>query len=145
MIERAFLEDLESHGINTGPYNLAVWTCQSTSFLDCLDSLFRLTPPTALFLDEPMLFLAARQHLADKGVIAPRDVSLICDDPDPYFGIFAPPISRISWQSADLARQFLRWVNRIACGQDDRRQTFTKATFVEGGTIGPVNLSTRRK
>ncbi len=96
MIEQAFLDDLKSYGIRTGPYNLAVWQGEAADFRDCLDSLFRLTPPTALFLDEPMLFLAARQHLAGKGVLAPRNVSLICDDPDPYFGIFAPSISHIS-------------------------------------------------
>lgn len=145
MIEQAFLDDLESYGIRTGPYNLAVWQGEAADFRDCLDSLFRLTPPTALFLDEPMLFLAARQHLAGKGVLAPRNVSLICDDPDPYFGIFAPSISHISWKPEELARRTVRWVNRIACGHDDRRQTFTKAIFVEGGTIGPAPASQGRK
>lgn len=141
MIELAFLENLESHGIRTGSYNMAVWQGGAADFRDCLDSLFRLTPPTALFLDEPMLFLAARQHLAGKGLLAPRHVSLVCDDPDPYFGIFDPAISHISWKSGDLARQAARWVNRIACGHDDRRQTFIKASFVEGGTIGPAPAS----
>jgi DNA-binding LacI/PurR family transcriptional regulator len=138
MIEMAFLEDLESHGIRTGSYNMAVWHGGAADFRGCLDSLFRLTPPTALFLDEPMLFLAARQHLAGKGLLAPQNVSLICDDPDPYFGIFDPPISHIAWKSEDLARQAARWVNRIAGGHDERRQSFVKATFVEGGTIGPA-------
>ena len=145
MIEQAFLEELESQGIRTGSYHMAVWQGEAADFRDRLDSLFRLTPPTALFLDEPMLFLAARQHLAGKGLLAPRNVSLICDDPDPYFGIFTPPISHISWKSEDLARQVVRWVNRIACGHHDRRQTFTKATFVEGGMIGPPPASPRRK
>jgi hypothetical protein len=31
-----------------------------------------------------------------------------------------------------------RWADHVARGRDDRRQSFTKAEFVEGGTIGPV-------
>jgi DNA-binding LacI/PurR family transcriptional regulator len=143
--EQAFLDELENHGIKTGPYNLAVFDGGATGFHECIDSLFHLTPPTALFLDEPMHFFAAQQHLARKGILAPEHVSLIADDPDPYFGMFDPPISHIAWKADDLARSVARWVDRIARGRDDCRQTLTKSVFIEGGTIGPVPPIRRRK
>jgi DNA-binding LacI/PurR family transcriptional regulator len=136
--EQAFLEELESHGIKTGPYNLAVWEGGVAEFHACIDSLFRFTPPTALFLDETNHFLAAQHHLARKRLKAPEEVSLICDDLDPYFGMFVPAISHIAWKTDDLVREVVRWVERIACGKDERRQIHTKSIFVEGGTIGPA-------
>jgi len=30
------------------------------------------------------------------------------------------------------------WAANVSRGKEDRRQTMTKAEFVEGGTIGPV-------
>jgi hypothetical protein len=36
---------------------LAVWQGEAADFRDCLDSLFRLTPPTALFLDRKRGFM----------------------------------------------------------------------------------------
>ena len=32
----------------------------------------------------------------------------------------------------------MKWAENVAQGKVDLRQTSTKATFVEGGTIGPV-------
>ena len=37
-----------------------------------------------------------------------------------------------------VVRRVVRWVNNVARGKNDRRQTLTKAEFVEGGAIGPV-------
>ena len=78
LLERRFLEELERLGIEMGPYNLPDWENDRRSFHRCLDSLFRHTPPTALFLSESALFFATQQYLAGKGLAAPRDVSLIC-------------------------------------------------------------------
>ena len=41
-------------------------------------------------------------------------------------------------QGAGRRRRIVRWADNVARGKDDRRQTLTKAEFVEGGTIGPV-------
>jgi hypothetical protein len=32
----------------------------------------------------------------------------------------------------------MRWMNKVAQGENDRSQIGSKANFVEGGTIGPV-------
>jgi DNA-binding LacI/PurR family transcriptional regulator len=138
LFEKTFLERLEMHGIPTGPYNLPDWEDSAEGLCKCLDRCFGVTPPTAIFVDEMHIFLAAQQHLAQKGILAPRDVSLICGDPDPAFDWCRPSVAHISWDSRVLIRRILRWANEIALGKDNRRQLATKSTFVCGGTIGPA-------
>lgn len=36
-------------------------------------------------------------------------------------------------------RRIVRWADNIAKGKTDLRQSFTKSSFVPGGTVGPVN------
>lgn len=137
--ERVFLEELESHGIRTGQYNLPDWKDDLNDFHRCLDALFRHTPPTAMFIDIMPLFIAAQQHLAQCGIIAPRDVSLVCLDPDPAFDWCQPSVAHIHWDPNPLVRRMTRWADNVARGKEDRRQSVSKTKFVEGGTIGPVN------
>ena len=138
MLEREFLQDLESHGIKTGAYNLPDWSDNVRDFHRCLDSLFQHTPPTAIILDEFQYFTAAQLHLAYQGIIAPRDVSLVCTDPSPAFNWCQPVASHIDWDSDALVRRILKWADHVARGQEDYKQYQTSACFVEGGTIGPV-------
>jgi len=137
-MERSFIDDLQALGIPTGSYNLPAWGEHSAMFYERLDALFRHSPPTALFLDAVSLFHAARDYLAQKGLVAPRDVSLICDDPDVSFEWMQPTVAHIHWSFEPLARRVARWLENVATGKDDRRQTLFTAIFVEGGTIGPV-------
>lgn len=134
-----FVEVLESHDIAVGSYNLPSWKEDAEGLQRCLDSLFATTPPTALIIDEPELFLATQQHLANQGILAPRDVSLICTDPNRTFEWYQPKVAHNSWSVDAMVRRTARWVDNIACGKDDRRKTTVKATFVDGGTVGPVS------
>jgi DNA-binding LacI/PurR family transcriptional regulator len=136
---RAFLAELEAAGIATGSYNMPDWDESPEGFVRLLDSLFDgPTPPTALILCEPILYHAAFHHLSQQGLRVPLDVSLICTDYDPYFTWCLPTVSHIRWDHNPLVRRVVRWTNNIAKGKDDRRQSFPKAKFVEGGTIGPA-------
>jgi DNA-binding LacI/PurR family transcriptional regulator len=137
-LEQAFLDELMALGIPTGAYNLPDWGDDIAGFHRGLDSLFRHTPPTALFLMEARLFIAAQQHLARRGIIAPRDVSLVCDDPDVAFSWCLPVVSHFHWDTRPVVSRVVRWVENVAGGKEDRRQSLVKAEFVEGGTIGPV-------
>jgi hypothetical protein len=137
-MERSFIEELQSLGIATGSYNLPDWDDTKDGLYRLLGSLFRHTPPTALLIDEVPLYLAVELHLARLGLLAPRDVSLLCLDPSPAFRWHRPSVAHISWDSQPIINQIVRWADNVARGNDDRRQTFTKAGFVEGGTFGPV-------
>lgn len=136
--EQAFLNGLEAHGIRTGSYNLPDWEDTIDDFHRCLDSLFGRTPPTALIVDEASLFFAVLQFLAQRGLSAPRDVSLVCLDPNPCFSWSRPGITHVSWQPRPLVARVVRWADNVARGKDDRRNTPIKADFIEGETIGSV-------
>ncbi|MFU8894664.1 MAG: substrate-binding domain-containing protein, partial [Luteolibacter sp.] len=136
--EQAFLDELSALGIPTGIYNLPDWDNTIAAFHRCLDALFHHTPPTALVLSEARLFVSAQQHLARMGRIAPRDISIICDDPDSAFSWCDPPVSHIQWDTRPVVSRIVRWADRISRGIEDKRQRFTLGEFIEGGTIGPV-------
>jgi DNA-binding LacI/PurR family transcriptional regulator len=136
--EQAFLAELNALGIATGPYNMPDWGDDIAGFHRSLDSLFQHTPPTALFLDEARLFIAAQQHLARLGKVTPRDVSMIYFDPDVAFSWCDPPVSHIRSDSRPVVNRMVRWVDRVARGEEDKSQRSTAAEFVDGGTIGPV-------
>jgi DNA-binding LacI/PurR family transcriptional regulator len=137
-VERAFLAELEAHKLPVSDYNLPGWEETIEGFHACLDSLFRVTPPTALIIDEVPLFAAAQQFLGQRRLRVPQDVSLVCTDADPSFDWCQPPISHIRWDSRPVVRRVVRWVADVGRGKPDLRQTFTPAEFVLGGTIGPV-------
>jgi DNA-binding LacI/PurR family transcriptional regulator len=76
-------------------------------------------------------------HLARRGIHPPRDISLICSDPNLAFSWITPPIAHVRWDSRPVVRRAIDWVKNIAAGKPDLHQTLTKAELVEGGTIGP--------
>lgn len=140
-VDRIFLEQLSNHGIQTGAYNLPDWEDSPEGLRSLLDSLFRHSPPTAMLLDEPALFFAARDHLARKGIFAPEHVSMVCCDYDPIFEWCRPTIAHIAWDPQPMIRRVVKWSENISRGKDDRRKSASKAWLVKGGTIGPVPVS----
>ncbi len=99
---------------------------------------FGVSPPTALIIDEPFLFAAVQQHLARRGILAPEHVSLICIDNDPSFSWLHPSVAHLAWNPDQVLRKVGRWAEKVARGEIHHRQSFSKAKFVEGGTIGPA-------
>ena len=137
-LERLFLKQLESHGIITGQYNLPDWEESAESFNLCIDKLFMHTPPTALIFDEAQFLMAASYRLAQSNIFAPRDISLICQDSSHIFDWCQPQISHITWNPDPLVAHTVEWVKQFSLGKQQREAIFTEATFLEGGTIGPV-------
>ena len=136
--ERAFLAELAAHGIEPGAYHLPDWMDGIDGFQSRMQRLFEVTPPTAVVVDEPMLFVAAQQFLARKRWRVPEDVSLVCLDADTAFTWCRPSVAHVQWDCAPVLRRVVQWANHIAKGKKDLSQTLTKAKFIDGGTIGPV-------
>ena len=95
-------------------------------------------PPTAVIANESFLFNAVYHHLSNHGLRVPQDVSLICTELDRNHTWCRPSVAHIRWDHRPVMRRVVRWANNVARGNKDLRQTLTKATFVEGGTIGPA-------
>jgi DNA-binding LacI/PurR family transcriptional regulator len=134
--EQAFLDELKAHRLPACDYNLPDWEETKEGFQKLLRSLFRVTPPTALIIDEASFFIATQQFLASRVIRVPQQVSLICTDADPAFAWCTPAISHIRWDSGPLVRRIVRWAATVSRGGMDVKQTSVPAEFVIGGTIG---------
>ncbi len=137
---RTFIEGLQSHGIKVGDYNIPKMERTPEGLVGCLDSLFSITPPTALLIDEPVIYLTIQNELAHRGIFAPKDISLISLDSDPIFRWLRPTVAHIHWDMALVNRHIIRWVMNVSRGQDDKKRVYTNSVFVDGGTIGPVPI-----
>jgi DNA-binding LacI/PurR family transcriptional regulator len=135
--ELAFIDTLQRAGIATSSYNLPTWDGSVAGIHRILDEMFRLTPPTAVIIDEAQIFLAVQHDLARRGILAPEHVSLVATDQDPYFDYIRPTVAHIRCDTTPWARRITKWADHVAVGKEDRCQTLTKTIFVEGGTIGP--------
>lgn len=138
LLIRESLDEMNANGIKTGPYNTPEWEQTPAGLRKRLDSLFKVSPPTALILDRPNELIAAQLYLAQRGIFAPQDISLISDY-DPSFDWCEPTVSCIQWQSHPWVNRIVRWVGNVANGKDDRGQSFSNAKFEEKGTTGPVS------
>jgi DNA-binding LacI/PurR family transcriptional regulator len=138
VLEQRFLDALERLGVEVGAFNLPDWENDRNGFHRCLDSLFRFTPPTAIFPGDPLLFFATQQYLLRRGIVVPRDVSLIAMDEHPAFEWFVPEVSRIRMDTRRWVQRVVEWAQNVARGKEDRRETVVRGEFVEGGTIGPA-------
>jgi DNA-binding LacI/PurR family transcriptional regulator len=143
-VERTFLDELRRQGIPTSSYNLPDWEDDSEGLQSSLSSLLKTTPPTALIISTVDLYTATLQFLSHRGIRVPQDVSLICSDPHPYAAWCNPTFSHISYDSGSWFRNILRWLKNVSRGKEDRRQSFTKAKFVDGGTVGKPPTKRRR-
>ena len=138
-IGKLFLDELEAHGIATGPYNIPGWEGGSEGLYACLESLFLNTPPTAIVIGSRQSYFAVVHFLLEKGIRVPGDVSLICMDGDPHFEHCRPSVAHFSFDKAQLGKGVVRWVNSISQGKEPKLRTKFRRTFREGGTIGPVS------
>lgn len=141
MVERVFLDELERREIRTGSYNQPDWEGTAMGLHQCLESAFRLTPPTAIFVDDQSLLLAVKNHLAAHRGAALRQVALICTDKDPSFDWCEPPIPHLTWDEQAVVRRAVRWARNIALGKKDLRQQLTPATLVGAGSIPVLQTS----
>lgn len=127
--------ELAAHGIAYGTYNRPCFGSDPAKLQRCLQELFRLTPPTAIYVDEAFLALVVYEFLLKRGIRVPEDVSLISNVEDLAFEWNSPVISHFRWDTAAIGRRVLQWADNVAQGKEDFRQVSTKVTFVEGGTI----------
>ena len=135
--EQAFLDELKANGLPVSDFNLPDWEESREGFQKLLHSLFRVTPPTALIIDEASFFVATQQFLAGRGIRVPQHVSLVCTDADPIFAWCTPSISHIGWDTHTLVRRIVSWAATVSRGGRDVKQTSVPAEFVTGDTTGP--------
>lgn len=128
----------EARGIPASHYSMPRFTDTPEGFQSCLESLFAMTPPTALIILNPELVYVVQQFLARRKLLVPEDVSLICADPDTRFLWCRPTIAHINWDSGPWVRRIARWAENVARGKRDTRKAITLGEFIDGGSVGPA-------
>lgn len=128
----AFLDELKRNKVPSGDYNLPQWDSTPSGLRQCLESLFKITPPTAIFIDNWKLHYAVQNFLNHQRGAAYRRVACISTDYHPSFKWCDPKISYLHWNSLDLCRLVMAWVGKMAKGKPEIRKRSVPAEFVEG-------------
>ncbi len=136
--ERSFLSELEANGIKTGAYNLPDWHESAEGLRECLTKLFKHTPPTAIFIQTPDVFIHVLQFCVEHGIKIPRDLSLVSMETDENHSWSHPTIAHFDWNQGALIHHCIEWAQSALQGKISRSQTLIKTHFIDGGTIGPV-------
>lgn len=136
--EQAFIDTLQAAELGGGNYNLPDWVENPVGLENCLNQLLRYTPPTAIIFQEPEIYLAARTYLAEQGIVAPRDISLVTSEHHTMFEWYTKKPAHYRWSHQAAARRIVRWARNIARGKPDLKQTGIPGEFIEGDTIGPA-------
>lgn len=134
----AYTTALAAYGIEAGDYHLPDFEPTPAGLRSLFESIFRVTPPTALILEEAGYAVAAFAFLARRGLSVPRDVSLVCLYPDTSLQWCDPPVAHLHYENAAVVQRVVRWCRAVARGQVDRAPVMVPAEFDEGGTIGPA-------
>jgi DNA-binding LacI/PurR family transcriptional regulator len=142
-VELAFLAELAAHGITTGDYNLPDWEETPQGFCALLERLFRVTPPTALIVEETPRVIAVMEFLARRRIHVPEQVSLVSTDYDALLAWCHPPVAHMRWDDEPIVRRIVRWVAAVRRGRADRKQINFPAQFIPGGSIGPASGAER--
>ncbi len=136
--ERAFLDELQAHGIPIGAYNLPEWEETSEGFNRLMENLFKSTPPTAIIIDETCWFMAALAFLVRRGIRVPQQVSLVSGECESILDLCYPQFAHMRWDNHLIVRRVVRWVDAVRKGRADRSIINIAAEFIPGGSIGPV-------
>lgn len=135
VIIQAFNAELVAHGITPGKYYTPDWEETPEGMRALLRSLFHITPPTAILVEEPAHSVAVSAFIGHRGLLIGRDVSVLCMVPEPAFAWRYPPMAHFRWDNNRLIRRIVRWVRTTARGSTDQKQISFPAEFVPGGTV----------
>ena len=138
---KAFIEEMSAHGIPVSDYNLPDWEETREGMRALWQSLFQVTPPTAVFMADVQLVTAFLQFIGNRRIVMPDRISLVSAEDDPSFEWCDPPISHIRWDSAPVVRRIVSWASALRRGKEDFKQVVYPAEFVLGGTIAPAPKS----
>jgi DNA-binding LacI/PurR family transcriptional regulator len=137
-IEKVFLEELEKHHVPHGDYNLPSWENSPDGLRKCIDSLFQITPPDAILVDDWIVYYAIQNYIGHQRGKAFREVLCICTDYHPSFGWCQPGVAHFHWNPLDVVQRVVHWVDNVAKGKDEKNQKLIKAKFIRGGSLLPT-------
>lgn len=129
LTERTFIEALEENNVPHGSYNLAGWDNTPHGLRQCLDKLFQVTPPTAIFVDDWMIHNAVQHYLFHERGVDRRNVCCISMDYHPSFSWYEPQVPHFYWDPHAVVRCAAAWLKNVGRGRNAIRQKLIQAEF----------------
>lgn len=118
------------------PYNLPLPEDDTPqSFQDCLESLFQLTPPTAIITAEPQFLPAIYSHCYRRGVLIPEQLSLITMQNASNQQWFVPQPAYFEAALESFLNPICNWIEnypKLPCAS-----RFVEPDFMVEGSVGP--------
>jgi DNA-binding LacI/PurR family transcriptional regulator len=136
----AVIEELGSAAARNPDYHLPDWEPTAAGFHLLLDSLFRVTPPTAIIVIEPGEAVAVMSFLARRGMGIPHDLSLVSRHMDASLELCRPAIAHISENEDHLVGHVIKWINAAGRGNAHRRRIVCQPTFFPAESLAPPAL-----
>ena len=118
-------------------YHVPDWEPGARGFHDLMESLFQVTPPTAMIVLEPAEAVAVMSFLAQRGLRVPRDLSLICRHRDASLDLCRPEIAHFGSNEDHLVGHIIRWVNAAARGIPHQRRVVCQPEFFPCESLAP--------
>jgi DNA-binding LacI/PurR family transcriptional regulator len=131
--ERAFLGALGKHNLSQSSYNLPEWGDTPDGLHQCLDELFKITPPDAILVDDWILSYAIQNYLSNQRGIAFRQVECVSTDYHPSVKWCHPAVPHFYWNPTKAVQRIVQWVDHVAQGKEDRKMKLIEAKFIPGG------------
>ena len=132
---RRFIQALADAGIVADSYHLPDWEESPGGLQSLLESLFRLTPPTALIAGQPYHINGILSFLNRRGLNAPENLSLVAVFLSGSLEWWQPPLAHFRWRRELFTREISHWVKSVARGYPHRKQKLVPCEFVSGGSI----------
>jgi DNA-binding LacI/PurR family transcriptional regulator len=137
---RAFRDELEKAGVKPGEYHTPDWDESPAGLVVLLDSLFKVTPPTALICWHPNSAFGLISWLVARRIKVPEELSVFTLHDDSAFGWLLPglTLAHIEFNGAFWNRRVREWLRSVAAGSPDRLALTQGVKLVVGNTLGPV-------
>lgn len=130
----AFRDELSQAGIHAGNYHIPKWEYSESGFNELLKSLFSLTPPSALILDDARQFIATLSFFASNG-ISLKSCKVMMLSGDSTYDWCHPRPGRFIYNESKLIQGLVRWVNNCSGGNLKPLRCIVRAKCVFGDTI----------
>lgn len=136
----AFREELSACGIVPGEYNHPDWEEKPEGLRRLFDSLFTLTPPTAIICWHPHVLASALSFLSVRKLAIPGDVSLFGFSEDAMLPWQFPDMRLVHFEFDNEAwlQHIRKWINLVASGKEPPHTFSNTPTLSEGTTLGPA-------
>lgn len=136
----AYRDELAACGITPGEYNAPDWDETPEGLEALMQSLFAVTPPTAIICWHLNVTVGVLSFFARKGLRAPEDASLFFCGDDPSLAWHVPGMQMAHFDFDEDARikHIRRWVEDLSNGRLQNHAYEKPVGIIEGTTIGPA-------